>query len=150
MVILKEKGFKKISIIKDGFDYEYKWYSIMLQNTVTKEITTYNVEDKGNEFYFKFNVDINLENGEYYMLLFENPSQLPFYADTNAPKDIDYIRYLVNDNQTIMSGDFYLVFSTSDKLGEINFIKSEMLRIGEYKSKSTAYNKEQKYYQYNG
>ena len=150
MVILKEKGFKKISIIKDGFDYEYKWYSIMLQNTVTKEITTYNVEDKGNEFYFKFNVDINLGNGEYYMLLFENPSQLPFYADTNAPKDIDYIRYLVNDNQTIMSGDFYLVFSTSDKLGEINFIKSEMLRIGEYKSKSTAYNKEQKYVQYNG
>lgn len=150
MVILKEKGFKKISIIKDGFDYEYKWYSIMLQNTVTKEITTYNVEDKGNEFYFKFNVDINLENGEYYMLLFENPSQLPFYADTNAPKDIDYIRYLVNDNQTIMSGEFYLVFSTSDKLGEINFIKSEMLRVGEYKSKSTAYNKEQKYVQYNG
>ena len=150
MVILKEKGFKKISIIKDGFDYEYKWYSIMLQNTVTKEITTYNVEDKGNKFYFKFNVDINLENGEYYMLLFENPSQLPFYADTNAPKDIDYIRYLVNDNQTIMSGEFYLVFSTSDKLGEINFIKSEMLRVGEYKSKSTAYNKEQKYVQYNG
>lgn len=150
MVILKEKGIQKVCLIKDGFTYDSKWYSLMVQNTLTKEITTYNVENVGNELYFKFNVDIDLECGEYYMLLFENPDQLPFYPDTNSPKEIDYIRYLVNDNQTIMSGEFYLVFSTSDKLGEINFIKSEMMRIGEYKSKSTQYNKEQKYVQYNG
>ena len=150
MVILKENGIQEICLIKDDFTYENNWYSLMVQNTLTKEITTYNVEDMGNEFYFKFNVDIDLENGEYYMLLFENPSQLPFYADTNAPKNIDYIRYLVNENQAIMSGEFFLVFGTSDELGKIEFIKSEMLRVGEYKSKSSTYYKEQKYVQYNG
>lgn len=150
MVIVKENGRNEICLIKDGYTYDSEWYSLMVQNTLTKDITTYNVKNVGNEFYFKFNIDFDLENGEYYMLLFENPDKLPFYADTNAPKNIDYIRYLVNENQAIMSGEFFLVFGTSDKLGEINFIKSELLRIGEYKSKTIEYKKEQKYVQYNG
>lgn len=149
MVIVKENGRNEICLIKDGYTYDSQWYSLMVQNTLTKDITTYNVKNVGNEFYFKFNIDFDLENGEYYMVLFENPDKLPFYADANAPKDIDYVRYLVNNNQSIMSGEYFLVFGTGEKRG-ITFIKSELLRIGEYKSNKTSYQKEQKYVQYNG
>ena len=122
----------------------------MLQNTLTKEIVTYISEDIGNEFYHKFKIDINVEDGEYYVLLFENPNKLNFYAPANAPKDIDYIQFIANEDQVIMNGKYYLVFGVEKQLEEVKFLCTDILRMGEYKRKTTQYQKEQQYVQYNG
>lgn len=150
MIIVEKKGYNIIT-----FHKEYKPttqnYSILLQNTLTKEITTYHCTDIGNDFYFKFRVDVQVDKGEYYVLLFENPDSLNFYSPANEPKEIDYIRFLADDDKLIMSGKFYLVFGTSEQLGgEIKYLKSDLLRMGKYERSNPQYQKEQKYVQYNG
>lgn len=150
MIIVKENGINTLVFLRNG-DYAADNYSIMVQNTITKHITTYTVEDKGNKLYHKFDVDIQLESGEYYVLLFRNTQKLRFYAPANAPKDIDYVRFLVNDDNLVMNGKFYLVLGTPDepKEEEIHYLKSELMRVGEYKRNVTQYQREQQYIQYN-
>lgn len=148
MLIAKKRGNNALAFVRD--ESNCIWYSIVLQNTLTKEITMYIAEDIGNEFYHKFNIDIDVEDGEYYTLLFENPNKLNFYTPANAPKDIDYIEFLVNEDQLIMNGKYYLVFSGGEKsLDNIKFLHSDMFRMGEYTRKTTQYQKEQQYIQYN-
>lgn len=150
MIIVEKKGYNIITFHKD-FKSEEKNYSILLQNTLTKEITTYNCEDIGNDFYLKFRVDIQVEKGEYYVLLFENPDKLNFYSDANNPKEIDYIRFIADDDKLIMSGKFYLVFgNANNENGEVKYIKSDLMRVGKYERNNPQYQKEQKYVQYNG
>jgi hypothetical protein len=150
MIIIEKKGYNIIT-----FHKEYKPttenYSILFQNTITKEITTYNSTDIGNDFYLKFRIDIQLEKGEYYVLLFENPDKLNFYSDANNPKEIDYIRFIADDDKLLMSGKFYLVFGGAEQMGkEVKYIKSDLMRVGKYERNNPQYQKEQKYYQYNG
>lgn len=151
MIIVKEKGMNTLAFQRNG-EYITGNYSIMVQNTVTKEITTYTATDNGNPFYYKFDIDIQLEVGEYYVILFQNPDKLRFYAPANAPKDIDYVRFLVNDGDLVMNGKFYLVLGTPDepKEEEITYLKTELMRVGDYKRPTTQYQKEQQYIQYNG
>lgn len=151
MIIVKENGKNTLAFQRDG-EYTTGNYSIMVQNTVTKEITTYTATDKGNPFYYKFDIDIQLEVGEYYVILFQNPDKLRFYAPANAPKDIDYVRFLVSDGDLVMNGKFYLVLGTPDepKEEEITYLKTELMRVGDYKKPTTQYQKEQQYIQYNG
>lgn len=150
MIIIENSGLNTITFHKE-FKPSQKNYSILLQNTLTKEITTYNCEDMGNDFYFKFQADIKVEKGEYYVLLFENPDKLNFYSEANNPKDIDFIKFIVDDDNLIMSGKFFLVFGTNEQLGEeIKYVKSDLLRMGKYERNNTQYQKEQQYVQYNG
>lgn len=147
MIIAKNKGYNHLAFVRN--DSNTVWYSVMLQNTLTKDITTYIAEDIGNEFYHKFYIDIQLEDGEYYVVLFENPNKLNFYAPANAPKEIDYIQFIANDDNVIMNGKYYLVFGVDKQLEEVKFVSSEMLRMGSYQRKTTQYQKEQQYIQYN-
>lgn len=125
-------------------------YSILLQNTVSKKVSVYQVTDMGNELYLQFQLDLKgLEDGEYYCLLFENPEHIPFYGEANNPKDIVIIRYVLNNGDYITNGDFYLVFPnrTLDDL-QIKPVYSTLVKIGEYSTVNTTYTKQQSYITY--
>ena len=150
MIILKNKGYNHINLQREVFDF-CSHYTLLLQNTLTKEITSFKVDDIGNKMYHRFYLDIDLEDGEYYVLLFENPNKIDFYAEANAPKNTDYISFLAADDGLITNGEYFLVFGTEEEEDkELKYIKSEIMRIGEYKRKNTQYSKEQQYVQYNG
>lgn len=152
MIIVKDNSNETtISMVRNTMTY-CRQFSLVMQNTITKEIAVFTAEDNGNDLYMKFNLKLsNLENGEYYVLLFENPEGLPFEVSTNNPKKMNFthIRYLANNDMLIMNGEFYLVLSGSAEQ-EIHYIQTELLRIGEYKNPSTQYNKEQTYKTYKG
>lgn len=150
MIIVEKKGYNIITFHKE-FKPKTQNYTILLQNTLTKDITSYHSTDIGNDFYLKFRVDIQLDKGEYYVLLFENPDKVNFYSEANNPKEVDYIRFIADDDKLIMSGKFYLVFGGAESEGnEVKYIKSDLMRIGKYERNNPQYQKEQKYVQYNG
>lgn len=149
MIIIKDKTEKMVSMVRNT-SYNNGTFSIVLQNTSSKKITIFTTEDIGNELYMKFKLNLsNLDNGEYYMLIFENPDSISFYTNMNNPKEVTYFLYVANNDNLIMNGTFYLVMPTNAKQ-EITYIQAELLRIGEYKNNSRQYNKEQGYVTYNG
>lgn len=149
MIIIKDKTEKMVSMVRNT-SYNNGTFSIVLQNTSSKKITIFTTEDIGNELYMKFKLNLsNLDNGEYYMLIFENPDSISFYTNMNNPKEVTYFLYVANNDNLIMNGTFYLVMPTNAKQ-EITYIQAELLRIGEYKNNSKQYNKEQGYVTYNG
>ena len=149
MIIIKDKTEKMVSMVRNT-SYNNGTFSIVLQNTSSKKITIFTTEDIGNELYMKFKLNLsNLDNGEYYMLIFENPDSISFYTNMNNPKEVTYFQYVANNDNLIMNGTFYLVMPTNAKQ-EITYIQAELLRIGEYKNNSKQYNKEQGYVTYNG
>ena len=169
MLIIKENGLNTLTFTRNTVYGGNKNYSILVQNTVTKDIYVMNVTDVGNALYTKFEIDVKLPAGEYYTLLFENPEHLPFKGETNNPNDIvtiqyltakgkklnikgktlvqEYIKYVTNGNDIIMYGDFYIVFDNEQY--KIDFVSSDLLRVGEYKSPQQQYRKEQGYITYN-
>lgn len=150
MIIVKDNREQTIVSMVRNTGSCCKMFSIAVQNTITKEIAIFTTEDIGNDLYMKFNLNLsNLENGEYYMLIFENPDSISFYTNMNNPKEVTYFQYVANNDNLIMNGTFYLVMPTNAKQ-EITYIQAELLRIGEYKNNSKQYNKEQGYVTYNG
>lgn len=170
MIICKQQGLQEISFINNSHPLYEGGYSIVVQNTITKDITIYDAYGDG-KLYKTFHIDIQLPQGEYYVLLFENPDLIPFKASTNNLKEIDTIKYatvrdtvlkakgktivigdksiqyLASDDNLIMFGNFYLTYGSGEKQ-ELKYIQSELMRIGEYKNPNKTYKKEQGYIQY--
>lgn len=150
MIIVKDNREQMIiSMVRNTGSY-CKMFSIAVQNTITKEIAIFTTEDIGNDLYMKFNLNLsNLENGEYYVLIFENENSIPFYTSPNNPSEVTYFKYVASEDNVIMNGDFYIVMEAETEV-KITYIQTELLRIGEYKNPSTQYNKEQTYKTYKG
>lgn len=152
MIIIKENNEPTIiSIVRNGESYSDN-YSLLFQNTLTKDIYTYVYnEDIGNALYHKFEVDLTqLDTGEYYMMLFQNPDELEFYSNHNKPSDIttSYIIYMTNDGNYLVNNGDFLVIRGGVEENTMVPVCTELMRIGEYKNPSTQYKKEQKYIQY--
>lgn len=149
MIIAKKQVTQTISMVRNNTTY-CKTFSIALQNTITKDITIFTTVDVGNELYMKFNLNLsNLELGEYYVLVFENPDNVPFYTSPNNPTEVTYFKYVANDDKVIMNGEFYVVMEAEVET-QITYIQSEILRIGDYKSPTQQYKTEMKYKTYKG
>lgn len=150
MIILKDNSIETtISMVRNTTTY-CRQFSLVMQNTITKEIAIFTTEDIGNDLYMKFNLNLsNLENGEYYVLIFENENSIPFYTSTNNPTEVTYFKYVANEDNVIMNGDFYIVMKAETEQ-KITYIQTELMRIGEYRNPSTRYNKEQTYKTYKG
>lgn len=154
MILIKENKHTTIDVVRDYGDYNGN-YSIVVQNTLTKEMHTYTSNvDIGNALYHKFNVDLTqLEDGEYYMVLLENPDNLPIITNPNNPQKvvgetIEYI-YLTNAGDFITNAGFYLVIQGKERVEkELKPVCTELMRIGEYKSPKTQYNSTKQYIQY--
>lgn len=130
-------------------------YSIILQNTVDKTIYTYTTENTADDssIYYSFDIDVSaLPDGEYKLLLIENPTALPIYINQNNVKKstIDSNKYiLINQGNTLLNKGLILVVSADfESQEQIDIICTELVRIGNYTSNSTSYNKSQNFIQY--
>lgn len=156
MIIIKNKlENTDIALIKDYDGYTGN-YSIVLQNTLTKNISVLQtVEDVGNKYNYIFEgvIPSGLEDGEYYMVLLENPDNLPIITNPNNPQKvvgetIEYI-YLTNAGDFITNAGFHLVIQGEERVEkELKPVCTELMRIGEYKSPKTQYNSTKQYIQW--
>ena len=153
MIIIKDNLDKvKLKLVKNSFN-SVENYSIILQNTLTKKYKIFeqceNISPESS-LYLGFNINIEgFEDGEYELIVFENPDRLEFISSANAPKKIEtsFIRFLVKDGEFIKNGDYFLVVSEKQE-NTLQYISTEMMRIGDYKTNTTQYNKQQQYITY--
>lgn len=153
MILLEDKTKTEI-VIQKPFEYKTDYYTILLQNTVTKVVYQFLVEDEfDNKLFYHFNADFsNLMDGEYYLILVPNPYRTEIEITTNLKKyegyDSAVVLYLANKGDLIINGNAYLVTSANVR-NEI-IITKELVRIGDYGSPSKQYNNPTKYVTYNG
>lgn len=153
MIKIKESSDKvNIKLVKNSFNFVEN-YSIILQNTLTKKYVIFeqceNISPESS-LYLEFSLNLEgFENGEYELIVFENPDRLEFVSSSNAPKKIEtsFIRFLVKDGEFIKNGDYFLVVS-ENKENTLQYIATEMMRIGDYNTNIKQYNKNQQYITY--
>ena len=141
-----------IKLVKNSFNFVEN-YSIIIQNTLTKK---YKILEKcenispESSLYLEFVLNLEgFEEGEYELIVFENNDRLEFISSANAPKKIEtsFIRFLVKDGEFIKNGDYFLVVSENQE-NTLKYIATEMMRIGDYKTNTKQYNKQQQYITY--
>ena len=153
MIIIKDNLDKvKLKLVKNSFNFVEN-YSILIQNTLTKKYKIFEQCENlscENSLYLEFSLNLEgFEEGEYELIVFENNDQLEFISSANAPKKIEtsFIRFLVKDGSFIKNGEYFLVVSEHQE-NTLQYIATEMLRIGNYKTNTTQYNKNQQYITY--
>lgn len=149
MIIVKDKTQESTITFVSPMSLKLDKYTILLQNTTTKEVMTFNVLDEGNGIYMKFKMDLSpLNDGEYVAMVFENSNWTPFeiYANDLKETNREVIYYLSDGTTLLKEGDFFLVTSQREY---ITPLKTDVLRIGEYKRNTTTYRNEQTFIQYN-
>ena len=153
MIIVKDNLHEvKLKLVKNSFNFVEN-YSIILQNTLTKKFKIFeqceNISPESS-LYLEFVLNLeDFEDGEFELLIFENNDRLEFISSANAPKKIEtnFIRFLVKDGAFIKNGDYFLVVSENEE-NTLQYIATEMLRIGDYKTNTKQYNKQQQYITY--
>ena len=141
-----------IKLVKNSFNVVEN-YSIIIQNTLTKKYKIFEqCENISPESSLYLEFVLNLEGfceGEYEIIVFENNDRLEFISSSNAPKKIEtsFIRFLVKDGAFIKNGEYFLVVSENQE-NTLQYISTEMMRIGDYKTNTKQYNKNQQYITY--
>ena len=153
MIQIKDK-FKEntINLVKDSNNYNGN-YSIIFQNTLTKNIEIYlELEDTGNKMFYTFeNIGFNsMDDGEYYLVLIENPDKLKLIIDRFQPNKIktaeeEYI-YLTLNGGYITNASFFIVNGLVEN--EITPVCSELVSVGEYEKNKTSYKANKQYLTY--
>ena len=153
MIIINQSSDKvSIKLVRNSFNFVEN-YSIILQNTLTKKYVIFeqceNISPESS-LYLEFVLNLEgFEEGEYELIVFENNDRLEFISSANAPKKIDtsFIRFLVKDGAFIKNGDYFLVVSENQE-NTLQYIATEMIRIGNFKTNTKQYNKQQQYITY--
>ena len=153
MIQIKENPEKvNIKLVKNSFN-SVENYSIIVQNTLTKKYKIFeqceNISCESS-LYLEFVLNLEgFEEGEYELIVFENNDRLEFISSANAPKKIEtsFIRFLVKDGAFIKNGEYFLVVSENQE-NTLQYISTEMMRIGDYKTNTKQYNKNQQYITY--
>lgn len=141
-----------IKLVRNSFNFVEN-YSILIQNTLTKKYKIFeqceNISPESS-IYLEFVLNLEgFENGEYELIVFENNDRLEFISSANAPKKIEtsFIRFLVKDGEFIKNGEYFLVVSQNQE-NTLQYIATEMMRIGDYKTNTKQYNKNQQFITY--
>ena len=153
MIIIKDNLTEvHVKLVRNSFN-SVENYSIIIQNTLTKKYKIFekceNISPESS-LYLEFSLNLDgFENGEYELIVFENNDKLEFISSANAPKKIEtsFIRFLVKDGEFIKNGEYFLVVSENQE-NTLQYIATEMMRIGDYKTNTTQYNKNQQYITY--
>lgn len=153
MIIINDNLHEvNIKLVKNNFNFVEN-YSIIIQNTLTKKFKIFeqceNISPE-NSLYLEFVLNLqDFNDGEYELIVFENPDRLEFISSANSPKKIEtnFIRFLVKDGAFIKNGDYFLVISENEE-NTLQYIATEMLRIGDYKTNTKQYNKQQQFITY--
>ena len=153
MIQIKDK-FKEntINLVKDSNNYSGN-YSIIFQNTLTKNIEIYlELEDTGNKMFYTFeNIGFNsMDDGEYYLVLIENPDKLELIIDRFQPNKIktaeeEYL-YITLNGDYITNASFFIVNGLVEN--QITPMCSELLCVGEYEKNKTSYKANKQYLTY--
>ena len=153
MIIIKDNLTEvHVKFVRNSFNFVEN-YSIILQNTLTKKYKIFEQCENislESSLYLEFVLNLEgFENGEYELIVFENNDRLEFISSANAPKKIEtsFIRFLVKDGSFIKNGDYFLVVSENQE-NTLQYIATEMMRIGNLKTNTTQYNKQQQYITY--
>ena len=153
MIIIKDNLDKvSIKLVKNSFN-SVENYSIIIQNTITKKYKIFEQCENiacESSLYLEFALNLEgFDDGEYEMLIFENNDRLEFISSANAPKKIEtsFIRFLVKDGEFIKNGEYFLVVGENQE-NTLQYIATEMMRIGDFKTNTKQYNKQQKYITY--
>lgn len=153
MIIIKDNLHEvNIKLVRNSFNFVEN-YAIIIQNTLTKKFKIFeqceNISPESS-LYLEFVLNLeDFEEGEYELLVFENNDRLEFISNANSPMKIEtsFIRFLVKDGAFIKNGEFFLVVSENQE-NTLQYIATEMLRIGNYKTNTKQYNKQQQYITY--
>lgn len=153
MIIINQSSDKvKVKLVKNSFNVVDN-YSIILQNTLTKKYVIFEQCENiacESSIYLEFVLNLEgFDDGEYEMIVFENNDRLEFISSANAPKKIEtsFIRFLVKDGEFIKNGEYFLVVGENQE-NTLQYIATEMMRIGDYKTNIKQYNKNQQYITY--
>lgn len=151
MIKIGEKSTENtINIIKDIGSYDGN-YSILMQNTLTKEITLFQeLKDTGNKLFYEFVMSFkDVECGEYYLVLVENPNKLRLITDRLQPNKIkaeeDYI-YITLNGDYITNASFFIVNGGVEN--QITPVCSQLLCVGKYEKNKTSYKANKQYLTY--
>lgn len=149
MILIKDKNTENTVVMVNPTIYKVDTYTLLIQNTLTKEVSTITANDNGDGIYLKFNVDLSgYPDGEYILFLFDNCEQLPFEVYANDLKGTQQnVIYFLSDGKTLLKeGDFFIV-----EKGKTHRypLKQDLLKIGNYRRNKTVYTNEQTYIQYN-
>lgn len=153
MIIIKDNLTEvNVKLVRNSFNFVEN-YSIIVQNTLTKKYKIFEQCENislESSLYLEFVLNLDgFENGEYELIVFENNDRLEFISSANAPKKIEtsFIRFLVKDGSFIKNGEYFLVVSENQE-NTLQYIATEMMRIGDYKTNIKQYNKQQQYITY--
>ena len=153
MIIIKESSDKvNIKLVKNSFNFVEN-YSIIIQNTLTKKYKIFEQCENiacESSIYLEFVLNLEgFEDGEYELIIFENNDRLEFISSANAPKKIEtsFIRFLIKDGEFIKNGEYFLVVGENQE-NTLQYIATEMMRIGDYKTNTKQYNKQQQFITY--
>lgn len=137
--------------IQKPFDVIGNNFTLLFQNTTTKEITIYNVSDSSENLYFHFEVDnFNLINGEYYLLVLLNNNHAPIEVltnDINSVKQESVYLLLCKDN-LIVNKDIQIITTKYNK--DVEVVTRELCKVGDYTTPKMEYNNKKSYITYNG
>lgn len=125
-------------------------YSILMQNTITKEVYVYNLENQNyaENIYYKFDITLSddMLDGEYQYILFSNPNKLEVIVDVNNPMQSELYGnpvILVTYENTLTTGTQILVAGKP-----IPVLSSGLIRVGDYQNNKYQYDKQNKYTAY--
>lgn len=127
-------------------------YTIILQNSVTKEIFSYNLDDSTpNSIYYEFEIELqDMNDGEYEYLLIENPDKLKVISDFNNAfkSEIGDPVVLVDLSSGTLTVGAQIMIAEMGQTFPINVLAFGLMRIGDYKSSKVTYNQQNKYVTY--
>ena len=102
-------------------------YSIILQNTLTKQTYVFNVEDIGNNLFYNFEIDTTtLDDGEYKLFLISNE---------------DWSEIIINQTnieKSVMGNE------------PIQITTTDIMRVGDFTANTIKYNSVKNFKTYNG
>lgn len=125
-------------------------YTLLMQNTTTKEVYTFDLENQNyaENIYYKFDITLSddMPDGEYQYILFSNPNKLEVIVDVNNPMQSELYGnpvILVTYENTLTNGTQILVAGKP-----IPVLSSGLIRVGDYQNNKYQYDKQNKYTAY--
>lgn len=125
-------------------------YTIVLQNTTSRKVYFYNLEDEGSVLYYKFNISVgDIPDGEYQWILFENPDNLAVMPYTNNITESELLNatILVHYNE-ILTDELSILIVDEGETRSIDLCATGLMHIGDYNANNTEYAKEKQYKTY--
>ena len=125
--------------------------TIIFQNTTSKEIFSYNIEDNTPDgIYYEFEIELkDMQDGEYEYLLIENPDKLMVVSNFNNvfTSELSDPVILMDTSLPLTAEKKILVWSMGE-IFPIEVLAFGLCRVGDYKTSKTEYNKQTKYLVY--